>query len=39
VIAVGIFLAAFIVLRIWRIKPLFVMAGAGIVGAVLFTLF
>jgi chromate transporter len=38
-IAVGIFLVAFIVLRKWQLKPLLVMAGAGIAGAVLFPLF
>lgn len=35
-VAVGIFLAGFIVLRKWRLKPLFVMVGSGIAGAVLF---
>lgn len=39
VIAVGIFLAAFIVLRKWKISPIKAMAGAGVAGLVLFSIF
>ena len=37
-IAVGIFLAAFIVLRIWKLNPIWVMCGAGVAGVALYSL-
>jgi len=37
-IAVGIFLAAFIVLRIWKLNPIWVMCGAGVSGVALYSL-
>lgn len=39
IISVGIFLVGFIVLRKWKINPLLVMAGSGIAGLILFSLF
>lgn len=38
VIAVLIFAAAFVVLRIWKPNPIWVMCGAGVVGFVLYSL-
>jgi chromate transporter len=38
-VAAGIFAIGFIVLRKWKLNPLFVMASSGIAGVILFTLF
>ena len=38
-IALGIFLAAFFVLRKWKPSPIMVMAGAGVAGVLLYALF
>lgn len=39
VIALIIFLAAFLVLRKWKPNPIYVMAGSGILGVILYTIF
>lgn len=38
-IALGIFAAAFFILRKWKLNPIYVMAGSGVVGAILYTIF
>ena len=38
-IAVGIFAAAFFVLRKWKVNPLYVMAASGVAGIVLYLIF
>lgn len=38
-IALMIFAAAFFILRKWKLNPIYVMAGSGIVGAILYTIF
>ncbi len=38
-IAVGIFAAAFFVLRKWKVNPLYVMAASGLAGLVLYAIF
>ncbi len=37
--AIGIFAAALFVLRKWKLNPIYVMLGCGVVGGVLYTLF
>ena len=39
VIALIIFSAAFLVLRKWKPNPIYVMAGSGILGVILYTIF
>ena len=38
-IAAGIFLIGFAILRIWKINPLYVMAGSGVAGILLYSIF
>ena len=38
-IALGIFLAALVVLRKWKCSPLWVIAGSGVAGVLLYWLF
>ena len=38
-VSVAIFLAAFVILRKWKISPVCVMAGAGVCGALLYSIF
>ena len=37
-IALGLFAAAFAVLRIWKPSPILVMTGCGVLGGILYTL-
>ncbi len=39
VCAVGIFLVGFCILRIWKLNPLWVMAGSGVAGIILYSIF
>lgn len=38
-VAMGIFVAAFFVLRKWKWKPMYVMTGAGVAGVILYSIF
>lgn len=37
-IALGIFIAAFIVLKKWKVSPIWIMAGSGLIGTILYLL-
>lgn len=39
IVALIIFAAAFFILRNWKVNPIYVMAGSGIFGAILYTIF